>query len=52
MVKLECLYCGCQFIHRPYYDYNDDPRCPECKDKNLRQIKDDKSDIFGYNETE
>lgn len=50
MTKLACLYCGHEFIYRPLYDYqNDEPRCPKCDDKNLKEIKSYATDIYGYN---
>lgn len=47
---LECKYCG--YIFRDYF-YDEKglvaAKCKKCGDRNLKAVKNDKSDVFGYN---
>lgn len=47
---LECKYCG--HVFKDYF-YDEQglasAKCVKCGDKNLKAVRNDKTDIFGYN---
>lgn len=49
-IRCECRYCGHQFTEYVYaLDSETIIKCPKCGDRNVRQIKEENTDPYGYN---
>lgn len=51
--RFSCMYCGHSFVEEYYTDSQakisiNSMFCPICKDENLKVMKEDRGDIFGY----
>lgn len=48
--KFNCTYCGHNWIKSFFaIPLDDELKCPQCKDPNVRKLKVDSQDVFGYN---